>query len=281
MLILSRVKLKEFFSGYQFLHLAHLVMFIPILLLWLGEGERSSLMHIGIIAVVLFNFIYKRVKLKFWHISILTVFFLTFSVLGHYRYWLTRAIANNDITELQKGLGHIKPHWFFPAEFSAINFSLTGSIFLDQPARLGETYAGSLYQAVPRFLYGTASKPKALSQEFGTEIRQLTEFPQNFGVGMSPLAEGFINFDILGIVFTIFLWGLIINNFNRKIMSTTNPYEVIFFSTMAPLAWFFFRLPFSTVLNYFIRNLFIMVFLYLLFKVIQFMRENLIVRSND
>ncbi|CBW25273.1 putative membrane protein [Halobacteriovorax marinus SJ] len=251
----------------QFFHLLHVFFLLPVLGLWLAEGERSSLMYVGIISVVMFGALVKQILLKLHHVVVLLFCFCTFSILGHYRYWLTRAVANKDFSELIKGFSHIKLGWIFPAEFSAINFSLTGSIFLDRPLLLGESYVQSLYQLVPRFLYFGVKKPLALSQSFGGEVRALTEFPQNFGVGMSPLAEAFINFDVLGVVFVISLWCLLIRFYREAMSKPGNPIVTLFVFVLAPMSWFFYRIPFSTLLNYFFRNFCIMIFVFLVVKV--------------
>ncbi len=246
----------------------------PVVLLWLLEGERSTLIMIAlsILSILIIRFpkvLKAKILAPFFILS-----FISLAFIGNFRGYVLNAIKKDDISIVKEGIKEFEPGWLFPREFSANYFSFTTYVYLEPDLRFGETYINSLIQSVPRRLFGDFTKPPALSHEFGTQVRKIVHRDENFGVGMSSAAEAYLNFGKLGPAIIISLWLLLMMNFDILKTKVNDILIRNYLHCLIPSAWFYYRTPFSTQFNFFTRMFAIFVFSFLLYKLLTKTRLN-------
>jgi hypothetical protein len=132
--------------------------------------------------------------------------------------------------------------WLLPTnnEFAAPYFTLLYTLDQDKPHRYGATYLRSIPDVLPRSLY-PGEKPPSLGSEYAQRIHDRYRPMQRevSGFGLSPLAEGYLNFGVIGAVFEILVAALIAAWLSRHRWRT--PTGAFAFALLLPQALVFHR----------------------------------------
>lgn len=229
--------------------IAFLVL-LPILMLWVFEGERSTILKTFIIIGAIFCVKFP-LKPNISLIFLMALFFILLSFLGNIRTSMHHSFRIGSTSPITKRLSQISTSWFFTREFSANYFSVTGTVWLNKPLLLGESYVFSVPYLLPRTLY-PGKKPKTISHSFGKTIAQKVGRQRRFGVGFSPIAEGYANFGVVGAFISLFAWGLLIP-LHCQLLRFKNHFALLFYAASLPLALLFFRSSFASSVSFLFR----------------------------
>lgn len=223
------------------------VLISPIAIFWLIEGERSALIKL---LIILGGVLSLRFKISF-NRKVIASFMLAFFLLtfvGYFRGPLALSLNEGNLNAIKNRINQASLHWLFPREFSAIYFSHTTSVYLNDPPQYGKSYITALPNLLPRSIY-PGKKPQTLSHEFGERVANLVGRGKAFGVGFSPLAEGYINFRGIGVFLTFFVYGLLVV-FTPRLSLRNNFFTSLFYCLSLPMFWLFFRSAFSGTVRY-------------------------------
>jgi len=237
---------------------AGLLLLAPFLMLMMLEGERTTLLKIVLPVAALICCRY-RIALRPKIMVLVAVVFVAASVGGNMRTALTRSLQLRTLEPVTERLQEFSPHWFFPREFAANYFSVRGTVEFDDKLIWGESYAAGFLAWLPRSLY-PGEKPLTLADEFGEVGRS-----RRFGVGFSPVAEGYVNFGIIGPVVAMFLIGTLASAMVLAIRSGGHFVKLLSFVNL-PSMCFVFRAPLGSNVSFVLFNLFILAGAYFLWQ---------------
>jgi len=235
---------------------------LPIIILWLFEGERGNIMTIGLILLAVWSSRF-LIKVSIKWVIFLGLLWILFSFIGYIRGAVTVAIRTYNpkvITSYIKERAEWR--WFYPREFSGPYLTLTASIDRKEEFRYGRTYLQAIPYLLPRSLY-PGEKPLTIGHEFGEYMQSLVDHKGKIGVGFLPVAEAYINFGWIGPAIMMFLIGICINylsSFRKK----KTFFWTILYANLLPLAWEFNRTGFANCFFYTIYSIGTLVFLYIL-----------------
>ena len=263
----------------------------PVTISYLIEGDRTSILRIGIIYIVTYfpnyknfwflnNYKISKFKLKnlFNKLILLISVILIFIVIGTSRgIWFKDPNydrgAINRFIKLPGALGSsvsplITSDYIIPiAEFRSVNFTLDYGIENLEKIRSqrNRTFMFNNLISYPmptyiyRFIFGT-NKPLSMSKRIANNVAFDIESKKTLGFGLSPVAEGYINNGVLGVIFI----GLLLGFFIARIDLFINIYSglisiprliIIVWAGIGPLIM---RIGLGSIYNYlFLTSLFL------------------------
>lgn len=235
------------------------IMISPICIAWFLEGERSNIIKLFLPLIAIFFFRFPlRFSMKM--LVCLIVVFLFLSILGYIRSSIVDSVKQHSYNPLLKRLDKMSLSWLMPREFAASYFSITASVGLNEEKNFGTSYFKAFIMWLPRSLY-PGQKPLSLSHEFGAKIAEMVGRSRRFGVGFSPIAEGFINFGAMGPFIVMFFFGFAINWFSQMVLIQGHFFKLLYFN-LIPIALFFYRCSFTSCFNFILFNLIVLVTFY-------------------
>jgi len=249
---------RKIVKKYAFFGLAVL----PIISLWLFEGERGNIMTLGLILLAIWSSRY-LIKVSIKWVIFLGLLWILFSFIGYIRGAVTVAIRTYNPKVI---VSYIKERaewrWLYPREFSGPYLTLTTSIDRKEELKYGQTYLEAIQYLLPRSLF-PGEKPLTIGHEFGEYMQSLIDHKGKIGMGFLPVAEAYINFGWIGPGVMMFLIGVCINylsSFRKK----NRFLWIILYANLLPLAWKFNRTGFANCFFYTIYTIGTLVLLYIL-----------------
>ncbi len=239
-------------------------MMAPLLLFWMMEGERSGIIKwmLPLAGICIYRFPWKLSRNIIIVLAVIAAF-LGFSVAGNVRNAVSKSLREQSWRPLVQRMEDASAHWLFARNFAANYFSITGSVYMNEEKRLGNTYIMSLFMWLPRSLY-PGKKPLSVSHEYGASVAEKVGRERRFGVGFSPVAEGFINFGVSGPFLVMLFWGLGVGGLSRLVLARDHFLKVFYFMLL-PMPLFICRSSFSSNFNYVIYNFFKLAVFYTLY----------------
>lgn len=235
---------------------------LPIITLWLLEGERGNILTLGLILLAVWSSRF-LVEVSIKWVIVFVHLWILFSFIGYIRGAVTMAIRTHEPKVITSYIEErAEWRWFYPREFAGPYLTLTASIDRKEELKYGQTYLQSIPYLLPRSLY-PGEKPLTVGHEFGKYMQLLVERERKIGVGFLPVAEAYINFGWIGPALMMFLIGICINylsSFRKK----KGFFWIILYVNLLPLAWRFNRTGFANCFSYMIYNIGTLVFLYIL-----------------
>ena len=241
-----------------------LIALTPFFAAMMVEGERTTLLKVVLPIVALVCFRY-RLSFSPKLMALVIVAFIVLSLIGNLRTSVVQSLMDSSVQPISTRMQEFTPHWFMPREFSANNFSVSGSIAFDRPLLVGDSYAAGFLAWLPRSLY-SGEKPLSLSDEFGARVAENVGRERRFGVGFSPLAEAYVNFGLIGPFFLMALIGSLLAWMSHQMHLGANLYIRLLFFVSLPLALFVYRAPLSGCFNFLFFNALILSPIYLFWK---------------
>ncbi|MDD4198185.1 MAG: O-antigen ligase [Paludibacter sp.] len=240
--------------------LKYILLITVIFLLFMGLGSRTLPLAIGLTALVSFNnYKYRIPFLTFFLLIIIGAMLMTFVVFA-------RTISFNEENYFQNAIANVQiaSFWDFGSDLIINNRNLY--TLIDFADSFGQTYGltmlGGLLSPVPffqGFVCNTFGIPPDFisSATFNTFLEMGTD--SSWGLGSNLVADVYLAFGIVGVIFMFFMLGLLIGK--SKLASSYNIYWNIFYFFMASNSIYLLRSGFFDNLRYIIWALLTVYFL--------------------
>jgi len=223
------------------------VLFLPVLLFWLLEGERSNIIKILLPAIAMFLYKYShRISIK--GALVVIALFLAFSFIGNVRASVSYSVLTQSIEPIKEQMKGVSLGWFIPREFAANFLSITATVGIHNEKRFGMTYINSLIGWLPRSIY-PGKKPLSLSHELGDVLSASLDRERRLGIGYSPVSEAYLNFGISGPLIVLFVFGVVSNLYSKLILLNRHIIKLFYFISL-PLLIIYYRASVSSIISY-------------------------------
>ena len=127
------------------------------------------------------------------------------------------------------------------SEFRSVNFTIDYSIarehLTNERLKKMFTWDRGIFYPLPRYFYKTLfkeNKPPNLGNVIGIEVKNYVfgnNYPRKIGFGLSPIAEGYINSGLFGIIFIGFIYGAVVriiqDSYNKISIKQFNFFDLI------------------------------------------------------
>jgi len=187
----------------------------------------------------------------------------------------------NDIHLLRKVLNSFWQEFLISGEFKT-SYNVF-SIFKSFDFLKGHYFYGSTYiinpfiTLIPKFLF--PSRPLTIAQQFSFEYYGPGV---SLGLGLSPIVEAIINFDIPGIIILFWVIGLLLRllylKFYKNFYYSNDIYKryfgLIFYSIIFPTLINFFRIDFATLSKLFFMKIFWVYIFFIILRGVSKVDEN-------
>lgn len=154
---------------------------------------------------------------------------------------LAKNYFNNVVSRL--------PGSVLPNEFAAVQSSLHYIVDKNYPLEYGETFTQSFEYLVPRSFLPYKKRP-TLGDRIGNDWgKELFGTKRSFSVGISPIAEAYLNFGSFGVYFYFMLLAYFFSRLRNKIMEHHIP-TFGFYLISVFIALAIFRSAFASIFSY-------------------------------
>lgn len=249
-------------SPYKFLTIVIIFLNTPILLSYLAEGDRSSL--IKFLAVLFFtlclsqnsiekinkrSFLIEKLQInKTILLNRIKIFFILFSFciifmfVGYARSagWTRTPYVFRNISN------SIKDNRLPTGEFRGVNFTIDFALARNHLSIKKTdkmfTWDRLIFYPLPTYVYKAifnSKKPLNMGDAIGLETGNYifgNELKKKYGFGLSPIAEGLINFGIIGVFINGFIYGSAISLlqyfYNKISLDSINLLDIIIINTL-------------------------------------------------
>ena len=235
---------------------------VPIFISYFIEGDRSSI--IKLITTALFtlglsnfsiesldknSFLIENFRLNknilFNRIKYLLILFIFFSFLlligiGRGNNWKNGPIIFNKLLAIRETKE--LPSAEFRANNFTIDFALARKYLNIEETKTMFTWDKLIFYPLPTYVYKrifNEKKPLNIGDAIGLETKEYVygkEYKRKIGFGLSPIAEGLINFGIIGVIFTGFIYGIaigLLQSFYNKIsLNNIDLLDIIILNTL-------------------------------------------------
>ena len=227
-----------------------LLTVLPLLMFHLIDFDRSNLIKYLLIFITLYGAVF-GIRKNYKLISIMIIMFFLFAVIGAIRgpinlYFngqpvLAKNYFNNVVSRL--------PGSVLPNEFAAVQSSLHYIVDKNYPLEYGETFTQSFEYLVPRSFLPYKKRP-TLGDRIGNDWgKELFGTKRSFSVGISPIAEAYLNFGSFGVYFYFMLLAYFFSRLRNKIMEHHIP-TFGFYLISVFIALAIFRSAFASIFSY-------------------------------
>ena len=277
LLFFSEINIKQNYKTF----IIKIIPYIPIIIFYLIDGERSSIIKIILSLFFILPFIYPRIKkrINFKFILITILLFIFFSFIGNIRSSLHIALYSKDFSFVSDRILQLRLINIIPKEFSSTRFTIDYAVFNNISKRnnrdnlipLYGTYLQSLEYFFPRSFYKFIgiNKTQSISDTFGSEYAELIGRERNLSFGMSGLGEAIFNFGFFGILLFGAIVLSVIDLIKKNLEKRQTIRSILTISILSPVPLFLFRNSFVSSANYLFQCLIIISSLFLLQYIIK------------
>jgi oligosaccharide repeat unit polymerase len=223
------------------------ILFIVLALLVLRTGRRRVVLETGLALLVAHHFYVRKIRLRMLAL-IAAASLVAFAVVGLSRAYLAEGLGS-ILTHLfeEFGLGEIPK---LLAEPIAVLLALTETMYQvpgQEPFWLGRTFVEAFEILVPLPLY--PDRPLAPSQWF-VNLIDPSVAAVGGGYSFALLAEGYLNFGILGAMIVSFVEGVIVRSFvTHRHLRPSSKSHILVYAVAVSLTVMMIRGDFATLLK--------------------------------